>query len=65
MSDLKLLTVEEVAEKLRVSRCMVFQFLKQGLPSVKLGKRRLVSQEEMEKWVREKMKKEGEDGDDD
>ena len=48
------LTIPEVAEVLRISRNLVYQLVAEGvLPSVRLGRRRLVPRELLFEWIRE------------
>lgn len=48
----ELLTPNEVAERLRCGRTMVFSFLASGeLPSLKLGKLRRVRPEDLEAFI--------------
>jgi excisionase family DNA binding protein len=48
-----LLTVQEVAEGLRISRWTVYQLIRSGqLESVKIGRRRLLLQSSLEEYVR-------------
>jgi excisionase family DNA binding protein len=50
----QLLTVPEVAERLRLSRSAVYQLLMSGqLPSLKFGKARRVSESELDGFIRE------------
>ena len=44
----RVLTVEEAGEILRVSRSMVYELIRQQkIPSIKLGRRRLIPKEEL------------------
>lgn len=49
----ELLTIDEVAERLRVGRRTIERFLAEGeIGSVKVGRRRLVPETELERYVR-------------
>jgi len=49
-----LLTVDETAERLRVSRAMIYQSLKDGrIKSVRIGRRRLIPATEVERLINE------------
>lgn len=48
----KFLSIEEVIEFLGMSRQKVYSLLDQGLPSYKLGGRRIVDREELIEWVK-------------
>lgn len=49
----ELLTIDEVAERLRVGKRTVERFLADGdLASVKIGRRRLIPAPELERYVR-------------
>jgi len=49
-----LLTVDEVVERLRIGRTSLNGFLWSGaLPSIKLGRRRLVHPDDLDRFVRE------------
>jgi excisionase family DNA binding protein len=46
-------TVEETAERLRLGRTYTYELIRQGkIPSIKLGKRRLVSDKAIEDYIR-------------
>lgn len=50
----ELLTIDEVADRLRVGKRTVERFVATGeIPSVKVGRRRLVPQTELERYVRQ------------
>ena len=51
-SDIKFLTVEDVAEMLQVTRTTIYNLKKQGLPFIKLGKNIRFDQDEVVDWVR-------------
>ena len=50
--DIKFLTVEDVAEMLQVTRTMIYNLKKQGLPFIKLGKNIRFDQDDVVDWVR-------------
>jgi len=50
-SDVKFLTVEDVADMLQVTRTTVYNLKKKGLPFIKIGKNIRFSQEEVINWV--------------
>ena len=47
-------TVENVAAILHVSRSAVFKLIKEGLPMIKLGKRRVISRQRLDDWLERK-----------
>lgn len=51
-SEIKFLTVEQVAEMLQVTRTTIYNLKKQGLPFLKLGKNIRFDQEEVVHWVK-------------
>lgn len=51
-SDIKFLTVEDVAEMLQVTRTTIYNLKKKGLPFIKLGKNIRFDQDEVVEWVR-------------
>ena len=52
MSEIKVYTLEEVAEILKVSRRTLYTYVKEGkLPAVKMGKYWRVSQESLQAFV--------------
>ena len=51
-SDIKFLTVEDVAEMLQVTRTTIYNLKKKGLPFIKLGKNIRFDQDEVVKWVK-------------
>jgi excisionase family DNA binding protein len=54
-----LLTVEDVAKRLHVGKSTVWNLIsKEGLPSVKVGKRRLVREVDLNKWVEDRVESE-------
>lgn len=50
-SDVKFLTIEDVAEMLQVTRTTIYNLKKKGLPFIKLGKNIRFNQEEVIDWV--------------
>ena len=50
-SDVKFLTIEDVADMLQVTRTTIYNLKKKGLPFIKLGKNIRFSQEEVVDWV--------------
>ncbi len=47
------LTPKEAARKLRISRTKMYQLLRQGdIPSVRIGRRILILEEELTNWLR-------------
>ncbi len=51
-SDIKFLTIEDVAEMLQVTRTTIYNLKKKGLPFIKLGKNIRFDQEEVVNWVK-------------
>lgn len=51
-SDIKFLTVEDVAEMLQVTRTTIYNLKKKGLPFIKLGKNIRFDQDEVVDWVK-------------
>ena len=51
-SDIKFLTVEQVAEMLQVTRTTIYNLKKKGLPFIKLGKNIRFDQDEVVDWVK-------------
>lgn len=51
-SEIKFLTVEDVAEMLQVTRTTIYNLKKKGLPFIKLGKNIRFDQDEVVQWVR-------------
>jgi excisionase family DNA binding protein len=47
----KLLTVAEVADILGISKVKVYDLLKNGLPSVKIGGARRIQPEKLQAWI--------------
>jgi excisionase family DNA binding protein len=55
LSEKLALTLSEVADLLGVSRRGIYNLIsREGLPSVKLGGRRLVRRADLERWLAEK-----------
>lgn len=50
-SDVKFLTIEDVADMLQVTRTTIYNLKKKGLPFIKLGKNIRFNQEEVIDWV--------------
>ena len=50
-SDVKFLTIEDVADMLQVTRTTIYNLKKNGLPFIKLGKNIRFNQEEVVDWV--------------
>lgn len=50
-SDIKFLTIEDVAEMLQVTRTTIYNLKKKGLPFIKLGKNIRFNQDEVIDWV--------------
>jgi len=48
-----LLTFSEAQEFLRVSHQTVYKLMKEGLPSHKIGKKRVFLREDLIKWIKE------------
>lgn len=48
-----ILTFEEAQEFLRVSHQTVYNLMRQGLPSHKVGKKRMFLKDELLQWVKE------------
>ena len=54
------LSVDELAEALGISRTYAYYLMcAEGFPSIKLGKRRLVTKEALSKWLEEQQQKKG------
>jgi excisionase family DNA binding protein len=60
MGEFKLtMTVDEVAWELHIGRSTVFKLIKEdGLPAVKVGKRRLIFRGELEGWLKDRASEE-------
>lgn len=50
-SDVKFLTIEDVADMLQVTRTTVYNLKKKGLPFIKIGKNIRFNQEDVINWV--------------
>jgi excisionase family DNA binding protein len=50
-SDIKFLTIEDVADMLQVTRTTVYNLKKKGLPFIKIGKNIRFNQEDVINWV--------------
>lgn len=50
-SEVKFLTIEQVAEMLQVTKMTIYNLQKKGLPFIKLGKNVRFDQEDVIKWV--------------
>lgn len=50
-SDMKFLTIDDVAEMLQVTRTTIYNLKKKGLPFIKLGKNIRFHQDEVVDWV--------------
>ena len=53
-SEVKFLTIEQVAEMLQVTRATIYNLQKKGLPFIKLGKNVRYDQEDVINWVKSK-----------
>lgn len=51
-SEIKFLTVEDVAEMLQVTRTTIYNLKKKGLPFIKLGKNIRFDEDQVVEWVR-------------
>jgi excisionase family DNA binding protein len=55
-----LLTVKEVAERLRVGRTTVYELLaKRELPAIKIGRARRIPQSALDRWIAEQLDMQG------
>lgn len=50
-SDVKFLTIEDVADMLQVTRTTVYNLKKKGLPFIKIGKNIRFNQQDVINWV--------------
>ncbi len=50
-TDVKFLTIEDVADMLQVTRTTIYNLKKKGLPYIKLGKNIRFCQEDVINWV--------------
>lgn len=60
-SDIKFLTVEDVAEMLQVTRTTIYNLKKKGLPFIKLGKNIRFDQDEVVAWVKSNSRTDSDD----
>lgn len=60
-SDIKFLTVEDVAEMLQVTRTTIYNLKKKGLPFIKLGKNIRFDQDEVVAWVKSNSRTDNDD----
>jgi excisionase family DNA binding protein len=51
-SEIKFLTIEDMAEMLQVTRTTIYNLKKKGLPFIKLGKNVRFVQDEVIEWVK-------------
>lgn len=51
-SEIRFLTIEQVAEMLQVTRTTIYNMKKKGLPFIKIGKNIRFDEESVVKWVR-------------
>ncbi|MDD6310950.1 MAG: helix-turn-helix domain-containing protein [Firmicutes bacterium] len=51
-SEIKFLTVEDVADMLQVTRTTIYNLKKKGLPFIKLGKNIRFDEEAVVEWVK-------------
>lgn len=62
MSDGEYLTIDQVAERLHIGKSTVWVLIRdEGLPSVKVGKRRLVRAKDLDEWAERKVERSGDD----
>jgi len=55
--DRRLLSIEETQDMLRVGRGTVWKLIKEeGLPTVKIGKRRLIPVKALDEWIEARTK---------
>ncbi|WP_037372701.1 helix-turn-helix domain-containing protein [Anaerovorax odorimutans] len=50
-SDIKFLTIQDLAEMLQVTRTTIYNLKKKGLPFIKLGKNIRFNQDEVIEWI--------------
>jgi excisionase family DNA binding protein len=53
-SEVKFLTIEQVAEMLQVTKMTIYNFQKKGLPFIKLGKNLRFDKDDVIEWVNSK-----------
>ena len=58
-SEIRFLTIEQVAEMLQVTRTTIYNLKKKGLPFIKLGKNIRFDEDEVVKWIRSNQQQEG------
>lgn len=46
------LTIPETCDRFRIRRAFLFMLLRQGAPSLKIGRRRVIPQEPFEQWAK-------------
>jgi excisionase family DNA binding protein len=51
-SDIKFLTIEDLAEMLQVTRTTVYNLQSKGLPFIKLGRNIRFDQDEVIEWIK-------------
>lgn len=51
-SEIRFLTIEQVAEMLQVTRTTIYNMKKKGLPFIKIGKNIRFDEESVVQWVR-------------
>jgi excisionase family DNA binding protein len=51
-SDIKFLTIEDLAEMLQVTRTTVYNLKSKGLPFIKLGRNIRFDQDEVIEWIK-------------
>jgi excisionase family DNA binding protein len=52
MNEPELITTDEIAAWLRVSRFAIYRYLKQGMPNYRLGVKHLFKRAEVEAWMK-------------
>jgi len=52
IQEFKYMTIEEVAELLKVARSTVYKFKEMGLPFIKIGKTVRFEQEDVFAWIK-------------
>jgi len=51
-SDIKFLTIEDLAEMLQVTRTTIYNLKNKGLPFIKLGRNIRFDQDEVIEWIK-------------
>ena len=51
-SDIKFLTIEDLAEMLQVTRTTIYNLKSKGLPFIKLGRNIRFDQDEVIEWIK-------------